>query len=398
MLLILAGVSIATLTGDNGILTQANNAKERTESASLEEKIKLLATETVINQYTGENEEKTAQELQDELNNQGENVLVVQWDKYIIFDLNENKEYRVMSDGTTEYWGESTMGTTLNNMTDIDTSFIGENSDGKRIIGVDYTGKQVNMNFWESTLYEGTYALNDMLSLTSENDADFTPGYIADEDGDGEIDINENGSIKGEVPQYIKLENGTSWIAVTNLAQTFRYLSNLTISPVIPETAITLEGTFCDTDIIETKTIPKGVVNMNGTFGRCYNLETAPLLPDTVEDMTTTFYHCESLKSVQEIPKNVKFLTSTFIDTKLVTVPDIPSNVVSLRQTFYNCTELENVSIIIPNTVERIDNMFLGCSKLHGIITVYANIKEEANYLYFLANANKSTDTDRTKC
>lgn len=78
MLLILAGVSIATLTGDNGILTQANNAKERTESASLEEKIKLLATETVINQYTGENEEKTAQELQDELNNQGENVLVVQ--------------------------------------------------------------------------------------------------------------------------------------------------------------------------------------------------------------------------------------------------------------------------------------------------------------------------------
>lgn len=166
-----------------------------------------------------------------------------------------------MSDGTTEYWGESTMGTTLNNMTDIDTSFIGENSDGKRIIGVDYTGKQVNMNFWESTLYEGTYALNDMLSLTSENDADFTPGYIADEDGDGEIDINENGSIKGEVPQYIKLENGTSWIAVTNLAQTFRYLSNLTISPVIPETAITLEGTFCDTDIIETKTIPKGNVN-----------------------------------------------------------------------------------------------------------------------------------------
>ena len=134
---------------------------------------------------------------------------------------------------------------------------------------------------------------------------------------------------------------------------------------------------------------------MNGTFGRCYNLETAPLLPDTVEDMTITFYHCESLKSVQEIPKNVKFLTSTFINTKLVTVPDIPSNVVSLRQTFYNCTELENVSIIIPNTVERIDNMFLGCSKLHGIITVYANIKEEANYLYFLANANKSTDTDQ---
>ena len=34
---ILAGVSIATLTGENGILTQANRAKEDTENASEEE-------------------------------------------------------------------------------------------------------------------------------------------------------------------------------------------------------------------------------------------------------------------------------------------------------------------------------------------------------------------------
>lgn len=41
VLLILAGVTIATLTGDNGILTQANKAKEKTEEASAEEKVKL---------------------------------------------------------------------------------------------------------------------------------------------------------------------------------------------------------------------------------------------------------------------------------------------------------------------------------------------------------------------
>ena len=41
VLLILAGVSIATLTGQNGILTRANDAKEQTEIADEKEAIQL---------------------------------------------------------------------------------------------------------------------------------------------------------------------------------------------------------------------------------------------------------------------------------------------------------------------------------------------------------------------
>lgn len=41
VLLILAGVSIAMLTGENGILTKAKSEKTRTENASAEEKVKL---------------------------------------------------------------------------------------------------------------------------------------------------------------------------------------------------------------------------------------------------------------------------------------------------------------------------------------------------------------------
>ena len=48
VLLILAGVSIATLTGENGILTQAQNAKTETEKAKAKEQIELCATESVI--------------------------------------------------------------------------------------------------------------------------------------------------------------------------------------------------------------------------------------------------------------------------------------------------------------------------------------------------------------
>ena len=48
VLLILAGVSIATLTGDNGILTRATEAKNKTEEAEDIEKIRLAISEAQI--------------------------------------------------------------------------------------------------------------------------------------------------------------------------------------------------------------------------------------------------------------------------------------------------------------------------------------------------------------
>ncbi len=49
VLLILAAVSIATLTGENGILTKANKAKEETETASKEEQRRLAVAEANMN-------------------------------------------------------------------------------------------------------------------------------------------------------------------------------------------------------------------------------------------------------------------------------------------------------------------------------------------------------------
>lgn len=50
-MLILAGVSIAILTGDNGLLTKAQQAKNTTEQAEKEEKEKLGDMEDIINEY-----------------------------------------------------------------------------------------------------------------------------------------------------------------------------------------------------------------------------------------------------------------------------------------------------------------------------------------------------------
>ena len=48
VLLILAGVTIATLNGDNGILTRAQEAKNKTEEAQKEENISLKEAELEI--------------------------------------------------------------------------------------------------------------------------------------------------------------------------------------------------------------------------------------------------------------------------------------------------------------------------------------------------------------
>ena len=58
VLLILAGVTIATLTGDNGILTKAQNAKEKNAQKTVEEQINLAVQASRINEGLVINKEK----------------------------------------------------------------------------------------------------------------------------------------------------------------------------------------------------------------------------------------------------------------------------------------------------------------------------------------------------
>lgn len=60
VLIILAGVSISMLVGENGIITQARLAKEKTEEAQKEEMQELAALETELQEALGNvyNEEK----------------------------------------------------------------------------------------------------------------------------------------------------------------------------------------------------------------------------------------------------------------------------------------------------------------------------------------------------
>ncbi len=70
VLLILAAVSIATLTGENGILLQANKAKEETRGANVDETIRLWKMEKESGKLTGTSASKSKDELLKELKEQ----------------------------------------------------------------------------------------------------------------------------------------------------------------------------------------------------------------------------------------------------------------------------------------------------------------------------------------
>ena len=77
VLLILAGVTIASLSGDNGILTRAAQAKKQNEKGEAEDTIKLLLSEIILEKNVGtKNLETLLGEKFDTVTPEGENFII----------------------------------------------------------------------------------------------------------------------------------------------------------------------------------------------------------------------------------------------------------------------------------------------------------------------------------
>ena len=104
VLLILAGVTIATLTGENGLLTQAVNDKEETEITSEKEMISLaVIAAKEKDQYV----EFDKEDLQEELDNLAgkEKTMVYNnyLEKYQVYFKQSKRYYEVDKDGNVNY-------------------------------------------------------------------------------------------------------------------------------------------------------------------------------------------------------------------------------------------------------------------------------------------------------
>ena len=376
VLLILAGVSIAMLTGQNGILSQAQNAKKGTEQAGDIEKIRLAISEAQI----GENgyQELNFQNFQKALNSQfGENKAIVSIEEdgtYTVSCFDTLKDYAVSGNNIKETidWNEK-----------MSSAVAPESQDEERnngVIGIGTDGNPVDMDLWKYTPDEetGGYALNTEEALS---ETEKTAGYRGT--------VKDDGTIEGTMPQYIK-ENNSDWIPVTSLYRTFQgddstnqELKKLTVAPKIPPTVKSMKMTFenCET-LTNITCIPGSVKTLNWTFDVYTALEKMPQIGYGVEDMRGTFSGCSELKKIVELPDTVENLRYTFANcSSLQEVPNIPSSVTNMRQTFWNCTGLGKIEITIPESVTNIHQTFAGCTNLEGTIIVNCNPEDYENFL-----------------
>ena len=331
ILLILAGISISMLTGQNSILNRAKEAKEKNLKSQKEE-------QSVLNNY----EEKIS------------NYVGVDW------------EYAKSSAKAPEEQKEK-----RNN----------------NVIGLGTDGKPVNMDLWEYTLLEdNTYGLNSNEVFNNKEIGGTNEENISRMGYKGGF---SNGKIIGKVPQYISTDNGKSYKAVTNMYITFINCNDLEEAPEIPETVNNLMGTFVGNgNLLKIGKIPDYVVNMTSTFYECKkllyienlpnkgltsmpytffsceDLEKVPYIPDTVQEMGDTFRKCYKLTELTNLPSSLVNMKKTFEEcNSLASVPNIPSNVIDMTQTFYKCTNLLTISEI-PNKVENMNDTFKYCINL----------------------------------
>ncbi len=93
VLLILAGVTIATLTGQNGILTNATKSKEANEKGNELDLVKLATSASLID---GQGQTITLSDLQNNLNKQNSNATARQDGEGFIVKFNDSgREYKV---------------------------------------------------------------------------------------------------------------------------------------------------------------------------------------------------------------------------------------------------------------------------------------------------------------
>ena len=105
VLLILAGVTIATLTGDNGILTKATEAKDKTEEGEEEEKVKLSVAGALAKDNGGEiKEQYLDEELASQFGEKGTDYNLEGSGPFTVTILDSGRKYIVNKDGSVEIY------------------------------------------------------------------------------------------------------------------------------------------------------------------------------------------------------------------------------------------------------------------------------------------------------
>ena len=386
VLLILAGVTIATLTGKNGILTRASDAKEETIIAQEKEQIALAQSSSILE--NGQN--FTTSEFRNELKN------IAGKDKVTVTNAKDKEGEDVIKihyKDTDHYY----------------------HIKHDQIIKLDdtYYAKKDITEVW--AIYYPNGANSELVFNTTGNidNTKTTTGEIE------KWEVSRTNYESTSPPWYSNAANITTvtfeeevvpeytakWFdSFTNLTvENIKNIENLNTSQVISmqrmfrrcQSLVSLNLSSFDTS---------SVTNMNMMFMSCSGLTSLDLSSfdtSSVTSMSMMFMSCSGLTSLDLSSfdtNNVTLMGSMFLGCTALTNLDLSSfgtnNLTSVASMFSSCTSLTNVDLSNFDTrnVTNMSRMFDGCSSLTGLDLSNFDTKNVTNMSYMFFDCQSLTE------
>ena len=393
VLLILAGVSINLVLGNNGIVAKAEKASVETEISQIAEKINFLNYEISIDS---------------KINGQDESVLAYLKNNGMI-DENNVLNTKKLLGAETRY----------GNGIESDVYKI----QGNKIVYINKESKKVAERDVDAQLLafvtEWTVNDNDTIvlpiSYTYEEDNDFFVNW-----GDGSAVENIKG-VLDQAPSHTYSKAGKYHISITGLCQYFDLSSIIEQYPGVPQKLTKLVSWgeiearhYGFTDAVNlageipspAKNSFKHINNFSYLFYHCQSIETIPAdlfknIPEQVKNFNGAFYGCEKLKYIPnglfDEAKQVTIFENTF--SKCTGLTGIPENlfknntqVTTFENTFYKCRGLTGIpeNLFKNNTqVTTFENTFRECIGLTSIPeNLFNNNQEASNFKYTFADSD----------
>lgn len=302
VLLILAGITIGTLTSDNGVIKEAVTAKEKAEKAEVEEQIEIAILEAE-KKYRNPTLDNVINEL---INN----------------DIIDTKEQ-------------------VNTETGAITSNLGYVIKGK----LDDYGDFFDAEEWDKTAAEEDYFIWGS-DTEGQEGYDVIVGYTS----------NLEGYTKLRIPSRCKkIEIGSTYTN-TGSGDSRSFCSSV-LKIEMPKTITEIgawsfsSGDVTGFDSLESVKISSGVTKIGeSAFNRCTKLSSITIPSSVTSIGDFAFYGCTSLSNIT-IPSSVTSIgNSAFRECTSLSSITIPSSVTSIGgEAFMGCTSLS--SITIPSSV-----------------------------------------------
>ncbi len=335
VLLILAGVSISMLTGENGIIIQAQNAKLETRGGDVEEKVSIWKNEHKLNKYS-----------QIKVKNESDFINDLKEQK-LVFDNEIDEEHKIIKIGSREiYYG-------LEENEPIALKFL-VNSGEDGVVVLPVSKDDCGEGGYEVDWGDGTTGLDETVIANKET-------KLANI---GKLNLAIGIDMPSGMPHTYSESNKEYIVTITGVCNSVS----------------TDYGSTTENKIIEVLQWGEtGLIEIN--LNNCVNLRkvASPTANTFINAINFNFSGCTGLTSIPEDLFlnciNVTYFDSTFNNCKsLTTIPEnlfsYCPNVISFNSTFSNCTNLTaipaNLFANCPN-VTYFSSAFSYCTNLTSI-------------------------------